>query len=193
MSAEASVDPLLGGASFGPGYVDSNTPRVALSFDDPAVVLLDLLSSPVFVDVTLSLDTSAYTAGDVLADTQVVTNAFRVPDGTSILQSVVLIDEDDQGAAFDLHFLSANNSLGTENGAPNISDANARDYLGKVAIATGDWADLGGVRVANINKIGMVVKAAAGTQDLYVGAINGAGTPTYTASGIKLRLGFLPS
>jgi len=146
-----------------------------------------------YIDVTLSLDTSAYTSGDVLADTQVVTNAMRVNDGLGILQSVVAVDEDDQGAAFDLHFFSANSSLGTENAAPSIADADARNWLGKVAIATGDWADLGGVRVACIANINLAVKPASGTRNLYVGVINGSGTPTYTASGVRLRLGFLQS
>jgi len=33
------------------------------------------------------------------------------------------------------------------------------------------------------------VKPASGTTDLYVAAVNGSGTPTYTAAGLKLRLG----
>lgn len=143
-----------------------------------------------FVDVTLSLDTVAYASGDVLADTQVVTNAMRAADGLGILRSIALVDEDDQGVAFDLYFFSANVSLGTENAAPNISDADARNFLGIVAIATTDWKDLGGVRVAYIDDIGMVVKPATGTRNIYVGAVNGAGTPTFTAAGVTLRLGF---
>jgi hypothetical protein len=38
----------------------------------------------------------------------------------------------------------------------------------------------------------MVLKPLAGTQTLYIAAINGTGTPTYaTASDLKLRLGML--
>ena len=146
----------------------------------------------VYSEVTLSLDTNAYTSGDVLADTQVVTDALRFADSCGMIQSVVLIDEDDQGIALDLHFLSANSSLGTENGAPNISDANARDHLGVVAIASGDYKDLGGVRVATVKGIGLPVKAASGTKDIYVGAVTG-GTPTHSASGLKLRIGIQQS
>jgi len=142
------------------------------------------------VDVTLSLDTSIYASGDVMADTQVVTGAMRITDGTGTLATVVVFDEDDQGIAFDLVFFSANRSLGTENSAPNISDANARDILGIVSIAGGDFVDLGGVKIANKVNIGMPVRAASGTADIYVGAIT-RGTPTYTASGVRLRLGFI--
>jgi hypothetical protein len=141
------------------------------------------------VDVTLTLDTSAYANGEVLADTQIVAGALRVTNGTGRLQSITLIDEDDQGAALDLYFLSANNSFGTENGAVTISDASARDIIAFVAINTGDYRDLGGVKVANLNSLNRVIKAATGTTSIYVAAVNGSGTPTFTASGLKLRLG----
>lgn len=145
----------------------------------------------VVFDVTLSLDTGIYASGEVLADTQQMDAFFRKADGTGILQSIVVLDEDDQGAAFDIYFFSANRSLGTENSAPNISDANARDLLGVVSIATTDYKDLGGVRMACIKNIALPVKAVSGTDDLYVGVVNGTGTPTYTASGIRLRVGAL--
>lgn len=37
-------------------------------------------------DVIFSLDTSAYASGDLLADTQAVAGAFRVTDGSGIMQ-----------------------------------------------------------------------------------------------------------
>lgn len=143
------------------------------------------------IDVTLSLDTSAYASGDLLADTQVVSNAVRVNDGKGILHSVTVIDEDDQGVAFDLYFLSANNTFGSENSAPSISDANARDILCRVQVATADYSDLGGVRIADIHGLNRIVKGAAGSTSIYVAAVNGVGTPTFTASGVKLRLGII--
>lgn len=142
------------------------------------------------VDVTLSLDTSAYASGDLLADTQSFTGV-RVSGGRAILQSVTVIDEDDQGAAFTVFFLSGNNSFGTENSAPSISDANARDVLGWVDVSTADYKDLGGVRVASVKGIGLLLEAAGGSTSLYLAVVNGTGTPTYTASGVKLKLGLL--
>ena len=41
------------------------------------------------------------------------------------------------------------------------------------------------------NNIGMMIKPATGTDDIYVAAVNGTGTPTFTASGLKLRMGFI--
>jgi hypothetical protein len=141
------------------------------------------------LDVTLSLDTSAYADGDVMADTQSVASAFRVATGQLTLNSVVVLDEDDQGVGFDIIFLDTNNSLGTENSAPNISDANARTIIGRVNVSASDFIDLGGSRLASISGIGLKMKAASGSTTLYVGTIVRSGTPTYTASGVKLKLG----
>lgn len=138
--------------------------------------------------VTLSLDTSAYASGDVIADTQVVDGALR-QDGSGTLQSLTLIDQDDQKVALTVYFLSGNVVMGTENSGPSITDADALHILGYVDVASADYKDLGGVAVVNYKNIGLPLKAASGTDDLYVAVVNGAGTPTYTAAGIKLRLG----
>lgn len=143
------------------------------------------------VAVALTLDTSAYAAGDVMADTQVVSNALRVNDGTGILQSITLLDKDDQTAAqIDLVFLSANVSLGTENAAPSITDSNAESILGIVSLASTDFVDVGGAKVATKVNIGLPLVAAAAGKDIYVAAI-ARGTPTQTSAGIVLRLGIL--
>lgn len=151
-----------------------------------------VFSNPVrLIEVTLSLDTSAYASGDVLADTQQIDAAFSLADGRGVLHSLMVIDEDDQGAAFDVYILSGSGSMGTENAAPSISDANARTILCRIPVLTSDYADLGGVKVANLSGLNRVVSAASGTDDLYVAVVNGSGTPTFTASGVKLRLGII--
>lgn len=142
------------------------------------------------VSLTFSLDTSAYASGDVLAETQELASAVRVNAGTGILYSIILNDKDDQGAALDLVFLSANTSLGTENSAVSISDSGADDILGIVSIAATDWIDLGGTRVATKNNVGLTVKGVTGSTSIYVGAIT-RGTPTHTGSGITARFGIL--
>lgn len=145
------------------------------------------------VDVTLVCDTSIYADGDVLSDRVVVTGALRVANGTGILQSVLVLDEDDQGVAMDLYFFNADVTLGTINAAPSISDANARNLLGRVRINAADYDDLGGVRQATAppSQCGFLLKSVTGLQTIYVAAVTRGGTPTYTASGVKLRIGIL--
>lgn len=147
------------------------------------------VASPVsLIDVTLSLDTNAYADGDVLAATQEIAGAVRTNAGCALLQSLTVHDEDDVGQALDLIFFSANSALGTENAAPSITDAAARDILGIVSIASADFKDFGGVKIASLKGIGLILKGATSATSVYVGAIiRGAGT--FTAAGIRLRLG----
>ncbi len=141
------------------------------------------------LDVTLSADTGIMASGDVIADTQVITDAMGTDGGRGVLESLVLIDPDDQGAALDLYFLDSNHTVGAENSAPGISDANALTLLGFIPVATGDYKDLGGVRVVCLRNLGLRLKATVASRDLYIAAVNGTGTPTYAGGAITVRLG----
>lgn len=141
----------------------------------------------IIADVALSLDTNAYISGDVLADTQAISNAFRVADGRGIIRSIVILDEDDQGEALKLVFMEDSTSIGTENAPLNIADAAARKILGIVEVAAGDYIDLINSQMVVKTGVDLAVKAASGTKSLYVAALS-AGTGTYTAAGIRLRV-----
>lgn len=141
------------------------------------------------ISVTLTLDTSAYASGDLLADAQAIASA-SLGTGTQVeLVSLTVIDEDDQGAAFDVYVTSSSSSWGTENSAPSISDTVARSIQAIVSVGTSDYKDLGGVKVACFKAIGAICETS-GSTSLYVAVVNGSGTPTYTASGVKLVFGF---
>lgn len=140
--------------------------------------------------VTLSCDTSAYASGDLIADTQQMDAFFRKTDGTGVISSINIIDEDNQGVAFYIIFMSTSTSLGTENSAPNISDANlSSGFIGIVPVATSDYVTVSGAKVATIKNLNIPVKAVSGTDDLYIAILNATGTPTFTASGLKMRIG----
>jgi hypothetical protein len=140
------------------------------------------------------METGALSAGEVAADTVEIPNCMRVPGGRGVLESIVLLDEADQGVALDLIFFDSNVSLGTKNSAPSITDANARHIISRVPIATADYSDLGSCRVATVGNLGRILRAVAGSRSLYVSVLNGAGTPTFGAAGaVKLKLGFLQS
>jgi hypothetical protein len=142
-------------------------------------------------EVTLTLDTAAYATGDVLSDTATITRAVIMNGGRARLVSIVVIDEDDVGDAFDIVFMSQNRSLGTKNAAPSISDANARDILGAISVASGDYIDLGGVRAATKSGLDLLLEAVAGSRDVFLGTITRGVAPTYTANGLRLRLGLV--
>lgn len=142
------------------------------------------------LDVTLVADTNAYADGDVLAIPQEIVNSVAEAGTARQLTSIVVIDSDDQGTAIDLIFFDASASLGTINTAIDISDADAAKIVGIVAIAAGDFKDLINNKVAVKTGIDLVMKAASTSASLWVGAVVRSGTPTYSAGGIKLKLGF---
>lgn len=171
--------------------VDSGQQTMANSF--PVVIASNQAPVPItskdnVLELTLSVDTAIYATGDVLADTQELTNFFPVAGQAASINSVAVLDEDHQGGAFDLVFLKSNVSLGTENLAVSISDANAREILGIVSVVAGDYVDLVGSYLATICPVGLVVKTA--TASVWIAAIS-RDAKTYTASGLKLKIGIL--
>jgi len=140
------------------------------------------------VTITCSLDTSAYADGDVLFATQEIAGAVRNNGDACILQSVHVVDIDDQKVEMDLIFFNANTSLGTENSAPDIDDTEVLTTLGVVNVA--DYVDLGANSIATVTGIGLELKAGAATTSLYVAGIT-RGAPTYSASGLQITFGFL--
>lgn len=134
-------------------------------------------------DVTLVADTNQYADNDVLA----IPQAIDVDGFMGTLESVVLLDEADQAQDIDLVFFDGSASLGTINSAVSISDTDARKIIGVVSIATTDYSDLVNSQIATKRGLGLVMKTATP----YVGAIVRSGTPTYTASALKLKLGLV--
>lgn len=142
------------------------------------------------ISVTHSLDTSAYASGDLVADTQEIPGVMRVAGGQAVLDSIVILDEDDQGVVLNFVFSQVSTTFGTENSAPNISDANLATAQGHVAFATTDYVDVGGAKIGTRSNIGLPMESASGSTSLYVAIVNGAGTPTFTATGLKVKYGF---
>ncbi len=142
--------------------------------------------------ITMTPDTAILASGDLIADTQQLDGAFRVTNGTGVLNTLTFFCGSDQKAQVHVFVHDTTTSMGTENSAPTISDANAAaGILGFVTIETTDYVDIGGTSVASIKNIGLPVKAVSGTDDLYFSVVNGSGTPTYGASSIILRPGIL--
>jgi hypothetical protein len=148
------------------------------------------------LNLTLSLSTSQYADADVLAATQELADALLAPGTHAILQSLVVLDKDDQGAALDLVFFRSEAAMGAaENAALAITDANADEILTVVEIAAADFVDLANSQIATKgpSDAGMsAVLTATSGQSLFVAAIS-RGTGTYTASGITLKIGLLRS
>jgi hypothetical protein len=145
------------------------------------------------VDVTLTLDAATHAAGDIVADFQKfdVVGAARAQDihirGT--INDVKVVDKDDQGIEMDVIFAqsldTAAPTLGTEGSAVSISDANAAKIIGVANISS--YTDLINSQYGQPSSFTPIGFNISNSNYLYVGAVT-RGTPTYTASGVVLRL-----
>ena len=144
------------------------------------------------IDVTLTTDAEAHADNDVIAQSIEIPNAVSVLGGSAIIQSVMLLDEDDEAPIVDLIFQTDNTALASDEGEViNISEANARDILGFVNISS--WSDLVACQIAVKSNIGLVVKAASTTKSIWVHAVNRSGgtyTPAATTD-LKMRIGII--
>lgn len=142
------------------------------------------------LDVTPTLDTSAYADGDTLFDTTAVANAVRVSGGSGVVMSVTVHDKTTtNGQALTLFFLRSNVTFGTINASPSISDANQLEIIGSVTIATSDYKTFANNKIACVRNIGLAVAPTTGTT-LYIAAqVHGAGT--WAASDLVIKIGIL--
>ena len=143
------------------------------------------------VSITPGTTTNACSDGEIIWDNEKLENLVGVKGGSCILQSISILDDDDHGGAIDLVFLSASGSLGTEGGAISVDDdasAVPGTILGVVTVS--NYMDGVNWKFGHKENIGLVLKAASDSRDIYVAAINrSGGALTWTAAGLHLKVG----
>lgn len=140
------------------------------------------------LDLTPVMDTSIYASGDVAFVPIELTGVSDIQGGTVKLMNAVCFDGDVQGTQLEVFFTTNSGSVGTINAALSPTDAIADDIVGKITFAT--FSSLINSTVCVLTGDPVVMKCAAGSTSLYVFGVVRSGTPTYTASGIKLKLAF---
>ncbi len=133
----------------------------------------------------------------ILANNEVFMAAYEIPGVFNKglprkLQSVVVLDTDDQNVAFDLIFSNATLTLGTPNSTITISDADAAKIMGSVRMVVATHAyDLINSIIYTQGNLGIILQpGGAGTDSLWISGVVRSGTPTFTAAGMKIKLGF---
>lgn len=145
------------------------------------------------IEQSLVLDNGvAYGNGDVMAITALMGVGTRVNGGSMLPLSMIILDEDNQGGAFDILFFKTMVNIGTINNPYDITDEEMRDYLGRIVVTASDYVTWTNNKTAMIQpgdtgwKISSVLQSASDSTNLYIAAIS-RDTKTYTTSGIKLR------
>ena len=121
-----------------------------------------------------------------------IANAVVVDGGTCILQSVGLLDDDYHSQSIDLVFMDTTGLLDASDDGTVIDAADGvipDAILGVVNIS--NYFDGVAWSYGHKENIGLVLKAASGSRSIYVSAINRGATKTWTASGLRLKLGIV--
>lgn len=144
------------------------------------------LSLPLTVDVELTVDTDAYTAGDVVGG--LLTFAVGTASGGGILNSIMLIDEDSEAEAYTLYLFDAKPSTIADDAAfaPTIEDL--RKLVAVVSIVS--YTTVNSKDYAYIPDINQVF-GQLGDGNLY-GYLVPDATPDHTnADALYMRMGIL--
>tara|TARA_R100001163_G_C5062204_1_gene199196 strand:- start:233 stop:742 length:510 start_codon:yes stop_codon:yes gene_type:complete len=145
------------------------------------------------IDVEPTVDTSAYTVGDLLFNPIEIANAVAVTGGTAIIQSIAVANADALTGAFDIVFTQSDDGPGTLNnpigGESGLSDTNADKVLGIVTIS--NMVDTGLNSVGGKTNIGMVIKAPDASRSIYAFGIAQSTDNPSTSTGYKIRIGLV--
>ena len=141
------------------------------------------------IDVVPVLDASILADNDVFMVAYEIKDVFNKNKARKLL-SVVVLDTDDQAVDFDLFFSNATITLGTANAAITISDADAAKIVGSVVMtASSHSTDLANSTLyTQALTHGIVMQPV--TSSLFISGVVRSGTPTFTAAGMKIKLGF---
>jgi hypothetical protein len=133
-----------------------------------------------------------YSSGDVIGGTNTITAAVLDPKGVSRLESVVVLDKANQKAALDLVFFNAAPaaSFGADNAAYGLNDSDLDKCIGRISVATGDYASSGTNNAeATLKNIGLILDAIAGSTSVYM-VVVARGAVTYgSATDLIIKLG----
>jgi hypothetical protein len=121
---------------------------------------------------------SAYTAGDAVGGKL----TFSGVPVTGKIQGITFIDLDEEGPEFDVVFFGADFTATADNAAFDITAGEEANLIGTVNIASADFKDLGGLKVATKAGVNLPYQLASSTGSRIYAQLVTRGTPTYTAT-----------
>lgn len=136
-----------------------------------------------------TLDTNAYTTGDVLGSILTLKGAIA---REALLNSIVIVDVDNEGIQIDFVFFDSEpTGTYTNNAAAAIDAADTSKVVGHVSVLTTDYIAVGTDKIGHKAPANLQIQGRA-TDDLYVLAI-ARGTPTFAAAtDLTFKFGIIP-
>lgn len=144
------------------------------------------------IAITPTIVPAAYADGDVIDSVKEVADAVAYRKGNGEIRSIAVIDKANQKVDLDLYFFdeAPENSVGSDNTAFTLNDADAPKLLGRVRVATADYISAGSDNaLATKSDVSIMVSSIAGSKSIFMLAVS-RGTPTYaSASDLIIKLG----
>lgn len=155
-------------------------------------IYVDPHGSTTLIAATPTISASSiYAAKDAIGGIMTFASAARTSGGGGVLESVTIIDKDQELSPIDLVLFSATVAgTATDNSPFDPSDADLANFIGAIPILAGDYADFTDNSAATRAGIGLAYACAATS---LFGVLVARSTPTYTAtSDITVILGVIP-
>lgn len=130
------------------------------------------------IAVTPTISTAVYAAKDAVGGLMEFANAVRDSGGSGVLQTVVVVDRDQERASMDLVLFRTSITAPTDNAAFDPTDTELADCVGVIPIYTADYSDFNDNAVAS--RYAGLPFTCSGTS-LY-GVLVARAAPTYTAT-----------
>ena len=134
-------------------------------------------------------ETDAYADGDVIF-APIEVPITLVNNDTFLLDTLLLVDDDELKKAVDLVFLRSELSIGAVNAAATLPSAGSADLLGIVKIANTEYADQGDFSTVQKTGLGLILSAADGAESIWVAGIAREAVTYTSEDGLGLSLGF---
>tara|TARA_Y100000310_G_scaffold295036_1_gene325996 strand:+ start:232 stop:738 length:507 start_codon:yes stop_codon:yes gene_type:complete len=136
--------------------------------------------------------TNACAVNEVIFQADMLSDIVSVNAGACMIHSIGLLDDDDNGQAIDLVFMDTTGLLDASEDGTVIDAADGvipDAILGVVSITT--YFDGVLWQYGHKENVGLVLKATDDTKKIYISGVNRGSTATWTASGLRLKIGVI--
>lgn len=141
---------------------------------------------------TPTITAGAYSAKDAVGGKLTFANAARVSGGKGVINSVTIVDDDDEKAGLELWLYNQDFTNTADNSPFDPSDADNENLIGVIPISTSDYFSANDNGVACARGVGLQFQLVS-TTSMY-GQLKCTATPTYSSTGdltVKVAIEYL--
>lgn len=137
---------------------------------------------------TPTITAGAYHAKDAVGGKLTFANAARISGGKGVINSVTIVDDDNELAGLELWLYNQDFTASSDNAAFDPTDADNENLVGVIPISSADYFSANDNACACVRGVGLEYQCVGGTS-LY-GQLKCTATPTYTGTGdLTVKIG----